>query len=199
MIMGQIEQMKMVQMAAGLAPLNINKPMGNQASGETGRSKLMIEDILRDLFKAAPDWRIALLRYFNPVGAHESGLIGENPNGIPNNLMPFVPRYSLKVVELFVGYVVLLYEIHHARVRLSVAVLLPPRNKVRVPILLHHVFLGAKQHCNYVNHFAFSAVHPVQRGSVSHRSYRQSVVIAWGMKVSRIKNVPLGLYSLSGA
>ena len=59
------------------------------------RSKLMIEDILRDLFKAEPQWNIALLRYFNPVGAHPSGRIGEDPNGIPNNLMPYVAQVAV--------------------------------------------------------------------------------------------------------
>jgi len=60
------------------------------ATNPYGRSKLMIEDMLRDLHKADPGWRIALLRYFNPVGAHESGLLGEEPNGIPNNLLPYI-------------------------------------------------------------------------------------------------------------
>jgi len=64
------------------------------ATNPYGRSKLMIEDILRDLAKAEPDWRIALLRYFNPVGAHESGLIGEEPNGIPNNLVPYIAQVA---------------------------------------------------------------------------------------------------------
>jgi len=64
------------------------------ATNPYGRSKLMVEDILRDLSKAEPDWRIALLRYFNPVGAHESGLIGEEPNGIPNNLVPFIAQVA---------------------------------------------------------------------------------------------------------
>jgi len=64
------------------------------ATNPYGRSKLMVEDILRDLSKAAPDWRIALLRYFNPVGAHESGLIGEEPNGIPNNLVPYIAQVA---------------------------------------------------------------------------------------------------------
>ncbi|HEX7983489.1 MAG TPA: UDP-glucose 4-epimerase GalE [Duganella sp.] len=59
-----------------------------------GGSKLMIENILRDHAHAAPDWGIALLRYFNPVGAHESGLIGENPRGIPNNLLPFIAQVA---------------------------------------------------------------------------------------------------------
>lgn len=60
-----------------------------------GRTKLMVEDILRDLKNADPAWRIALLRYFNPVGAHESGLIGEDPSGIPNNLMPFIAQVAV--------------------------------------------------------------------------------------------------------
>lgn len=60
-----------------------------------GRTKLMVEDILRDLKKADTSWRVALLRYFNPVGAHESGLIGEDPNGVPNNLMPFVAQVAV--------------------------------------------------------------------------------------------------------
>lgn len=64
------------------------------ATNPYGRSKLMIEDILRDLYKAEPDWRIALLRYFNPVGAHESGLIGEEPSGIPNNLVPYIAQVA---------------------------------------------------------------------------------------------------------
>jgi UDP-glucose 4-epimerase len=64
------------------------------ATNPYGRSKLMIEDMLRDLIKAEPDWRIALLRYFNPVGAHESGLIGEEPTGIPNNLVPYIAQVA---------------------------------------------------------------------------------------------------------
>ncbi|MEJ7685836.1 MAG: UDP-glucose 4-epimerase GalE [Variovorax sp.] len=60
-----------------------------------GRSKLMVEEALADLQQAQPAWRIALLRYFNPVGAHESGLIGEHPQGKPNNLMPFVAQVAV--------------------------------------------------------------------------------------------------------
>lgn len=60
-----------------------------------GRSKLMVEDLLRDLAAADGTWRIALLRYFNPVGAHASGLIGEDPNGPPNNLMPFISQVAV--------------------------------------------------------------------------------------------------------
>ena len=66
-----------------------------QATNPYGRSKLMIEEILRDLAVSDPSWRIALLRYFNPVGAHLSGLIGEDPNGIPNNLMPFIAQVAV--------------------------------------------------------------------------------------------------------
>jgi len=64
------------------------------ATNPYGSSKLMIEDILSDISKAEPEWRIALLRYFNPVGAHESGLIGEAPSGIPNNLMPYIAQVA---------------------------------------------------------------------------------------------------------
>jgi UDP-glucose 4-epimerase len=65
------------------------------ATNPYGRSKLMIEDILRDLGHSEAGWKVHLLRYFNPVGAHESGLIGEDPNGIPNNLMPFVSQVAV--------------------------------------------------------------------------------------------------------
>ncbi|MBL8469022.1 UDP-glucose 4-epimerase GalE [Methyloversatilis discipulorum] len=66
-----------------------------------GRSKWMVEYLLQDLVAADPSWRVALLRYFNPVGAHESGLIGEDPNGLPNNLMPFVSQVAVgKLGEL---------------------------------------------------------------------------------------------------
>ena len=65
------------------------------ATNPYGRSKLMIEEILRDLYSAEQSWNIAILRYFNPVGAHSSGRIGEDPNGIPNNLMPFISRVAV--------------------------------------------------------------------------------------------------------
>jgi UDP-glucose 4-epimerase len=65
------------------------------ATNPYGRSKLMIEEILCDLYRADASWRIALLRYFNPVGAHTSGSIGEDPNGIPNNLMPIVAQVAI--------------------------------------------------------------------------------------------------------
>ncbi|MEL7145075.1 MAG: UDP-glucose 4-epimerase GalE [Bacteroidota bacterium] len=65
------------------------------ATNPYGRTKLFIEQILKDLHIADPNWNIALLRYFNPVGAHPSGRIGEDPNGIPNNLMPFVAQVAV--------------------------------------------------------------------------------------------------------
>ncbi|PIE57137.1 MAG: UDP-glucose 4-epimerase GalE [Desulfobulbus propionicus] len=64
-----------------------------------GRTKLMIEDILRDLAAADPRWNIVLLRYFNPVGAHKSGRIGEAPSGIPNNLMPYISQVAIGKLE----------------------------------------------------------------------------------------------------
>lgn len=60
-----------------------------------GRTKLMIEEILKDIYASDNDWSIALLRYFNPIGAHESGKIGEDPNGVPNNLMPYITQVAI--------------------------------------------------------------------------------------------------------
>ena len=77
-------------------PLSVTNPYG--------RTKLMIEEILKDLHHSDPQWRIALLRYFNPVGAHESGLMGEDPQGIPNNLCPYIAKVavgSLEQVQVF--------------------------------------------------------------------------------------------------
>lgn len=65
------------------------------ASSPYGTTKIMIEQILEDIYRADNTWKISILRYFNPVGAHESGLLGENPNGIPNNLMPFVQKVAI--------------------------------------------------------------------------------------------------------
>jgi UDP-glucose 4-epimerase len=65
------------------------------ATNPYGRTKLMIEEILRDLYKADNNLNIAILRYFNPVGAHKSGLIGEDPNGIPNNLIPYITQVAV--------------------------------------------------------------------------------------------------------
>ena len=77
------------------ATVPITEDFPLSATNPYGRSKLMIEDILRDLHASDPSWRIALLRYFNPIGAHESGLIGEDPNGIPNNLLPYVAQVAV--------------------------------------------------------------------------------------------------------
>lgn len=74
-------------------PIHEDFPLS--ATNPYGRSKLMIEEILRDLSRADDSWHIALLRYFNPVGAHESGLIGEDPGGIPNNLMPYISQVAV--------------------------------------------------------------------------------------------------------
>ena len=65
------------------------------ATNPYGRSKLFIEEILRDVFVSDKEWKVVLLRYFNPVGAHKSGIIGEDPNGIPNNLMPFISQTAV--------------------------------------------------------------------------------------------------------
>lgn len=74
-------------------PLTEGAPLA--AINPYGRTKLMIEQMLQDLAQAEPDWQMALLRYFNPVGAHESGQIGEDPSGLPNNLMPFVTQVAV--------------------------------------------------------------------------------------------------------
>jgi UDP-glucose 4-epimerase len=74
-----------------------------RATNPYGRTKLMIEKILGDLYRAEQEWSIALLRYFNPIGAHESGRIGEDPQGIPNNLMPYLTQVAVgKREKLFV-------------------------------------------------------------------------------------------------
>jgi UDP-glucose 4-epimerase len=74
-------------------PLDEDSPLG--AINPYGRSKLMVEEMLTDVAASDPDWHVMLLRYFNPVGAHESGEIGEDPVGIPNNLMPFVAQVAV--------------------------------------------------------------------------------------------------------
>ncbi len=73
-------------------PLNESSPLG--VTNPYGRTKLVIEDMLRDLHASYNEFGIVLLRYFNPIGAHKSGLIGENPNGIPNNLMPYICKVA---------------------------------------------------------------------------------------------------------
>ncbi|MDR6998847.1 UDP-glucose 4-epimerase GalE [Neobacillus niacini] len=79
-------------------PIDESFPLS--ATNPYGRTKLMIEEILRDLYVSDSTWRIALLRYFNPIGAHESGRIGENPNGIPNNLMPYISQVAIGKREM---------------------------------------------------------------------------------------------------
>ncbi|MED3939498.1 UDP-glucose 4-epimerase GalE [Priestia megaterium] len=74
-------------------PISEDTPIG--AVNPYGRTKQMIEEILRDLYISDQTWSIALLRYFNPIGAHESGLIGEDPNGTPNNLMPYISQVAV--------------------------------------------------------------------------------------------------------
>jgi len=76
------------------ASVPIREDFPRSATNPYGQSKLMIEDILADLTRADPEWRIARLRYFNPVGAHETGLIGEEPSGVPNNLLPYVAQVA---------------------------------------------------------------------------------------------------------
>ena len=73
----------------------LDESCARSATNPYGRSKLIVEDILEDLARAEPDWRIARLRYFNPIGAHQSGLIGENPKGIPDNLMPYMAQVAV--------------------------------------------------------------------------------------------------------
>ncbi|WP_144550395.1 UDP-glucose 4-epimerase GalE [Bacillus sp. X1(2014)] len=83
-------------------PISEDFPLS--ATNPYGRTKLMLEEILRDLFMADSSWSIALLRYFNPIGAHESGRIGEDPSGVPNNLMPFITQVAvgkLKELQVF--------------------------------------------------------------------------------------------------
>ena len=75
-------------------PITENCPKG-QCTNPYGWTKSMLEQVLMDIQKADPEWNVVLLRYFNPVGAHQSGRIGENPNGIPNNLMPYITQVAV--------------------------------------------------------------------------------------------------------
>lgn len=81
-----------------MMPVCEDTPTG-QPTNPYGRSKLMAENILRDLASANSEWRIALLRYFNPVGAHESGMIGEDPHGIPDNLLPYISKVAVGTLQ----------------------------------------------------------------------------------------------------
>ena len=88
-----------------MIPITEECPKG-QCTNPYGWTKSMLEQILSDIQKADPEWNVVLLRYFNPIGAHESGTIGENPNGIPNNLMPYITQVAvgkLKEVGVFVN------------------------------------------------------------------------------------------------
>lgn len=80
--------------------LPIEESFSLHTTNPYGTTKLMIEMILNDLYISDKDWSIAILRYFNPIGAHKSGLIGENPNGIPNNLMPYIVKVATKELEM---------------------------------------------------------------------------------------------------
>ncbi len=85
-------------------PITEDAQTGIGITNPYGRSKYFIEEILKDLYKSDDKWKIAILRYFNPIGAHESSLIGEDPNGIPNNLMPYISQVAvgkLKELQVF--------------------------------------------------------------------------------------------------
>jgi len=81
------------------APVPMTEDLPTSATAPYGWTKVMIEQILRDVAVARPDWRIALMRYFNPVGAHPSGTIGEDPSGIPNNLLPYICQVAVGRLE----------------------------------------------------------------------------------------------------
>ena len=76
-------------------PVPYTEDMPTSATNPYGYTKLMIEQMLTDLHRADPSWNVVLLRYFNPIGAHASGLIGEDPNGLPNNLMPYIMQVAI--------------------------------------------------------------------------------------------------------
>lgn len=82
----------------------ITETAATSAANPYGRSKLMVEEMLQDIAAADPQWKIAILRYFNPVGAHASGLLGESPNGIPNNLMPYLAQVAAGQLERLAIY-----------------------------------------------------------------------------------------------
>ncbi len=77
-----------------IIPITEECPKGH-CTNPYGQTKSMLEQVLTDVQKADPEWNVVLLRYFNPIGAHQSGLIGENPNGIPNNLMPYITQTAI--------------------------------------------------------------------------------------------------------
>ena len=81
------------------ATVPIREDFPKSATNPYGQTKLMIEQILSDIYVSDNEWSVVLLRYFNPIGAHESGLIGEDPKGIPNNLMPFIMKVANKEID----------------------------------------------------------------------------------------------------
>ncbi len=89
---------------AEIVPIHENCSTGGEITNPYGKTKYMIEEILKDLHNSDKSWGIVILRYFNPIGAHESGLIGEEPNGIPNNLLPYISKVAngeLEIVSVF--------------------------------------------------------------------------------------------------
>ncbi len=87
-----------------IVPITEKSDVGVGLTNPYGRSKYFIEEILKDLYRSDSSWKIIILRYFNPVGAHSSGLIGEDPNGVPNNLMPYITQVAvgkLKYLNVF--------------------------------------------------------------------------------------------------
>ena len=83
-------------------PIDEEHPLS--ATNAYGRSKLHVEEMLKDVARSNKSWKIACLRYFNPVGAHESGLIGEDPDGIPNNLVPYISQVAIGRLERLAVY-----------------------------------------------------------------------------------------------
>ncbi|XP_054708540.1 UDP-glucose 4-epimerase-like [Uloborus diversus] len=84
-------------------PIDETHPVGSTCTNPYGRTKYFIEEILKDVSKSEKGWSVILLRYFNPVGAHESGIIGEDPHGVPNNLMPYISQVAVgRLKELMV-------------------------------------------------------------------------------------------------
>lgn len=77
-----------------MIPITEECPKGH-CTNPCGQTKSMLEEVLMDVQKADPEWNVVLLRYFNPIGAHQSGQIGEDPNGIPNNLMPYITQVAV--------------------------------------------------------------------------------------------------------
>ena len=103
-IMGQYDCKKIVFSSSATVygnpkSLPIKEDFPLSTTNPYGSTKLFIEYILKDLYKSDPTWSIAILRYFNPIGAHKSYLLGENPNGIPNNLMPYIMKVATKELE----------------------------------------------------------------------------------------------------